>query len=135
MASRRGHHFGHFKAYLLQLIRQAESGLTFLKTKEIVSDSLSYDLADRMPASCHPGLQLADIAVSSVFQALETLGPLRNHEPALSLIKVVAARKSKKASKQSRANFGLTLFPFNQAKQLVTAEQKGFFTAFGYKFD
>ncbi|WP_273249977.1 DUF3800 domain-containing protein [Sediminimonas qiaohouensis] len=51
MASRKGHHFGHFKDYVKKLLKQAKDGETFLDIKEINHEVLRYNRIERAPAS------------------------------------------------------------------------------------
>ena len=67
MASRKGHHFGRFKAYLAQLMNQAVAGTTYLNTREIKAGVLRWNEIERATASQVAGLQLADVLVSAFF--------------------------------------------------------------------
>lgn len=133
MASRKGHHFGHFKAYVYQLINQAKSNRTFLNTREIKADHLSYSLIERAPASTMAGLQLADVVVSSVFQSIERASPNFTDKPAKRLRRLFAARKSKNGRNSRRNGFGLTFYPKEAALRIDT-EQEAFFKFFDYDF-
>ncbi len=135
MASRRGHHFGHFKAYVLQLIRQAKAESTFLNTREVDPDILKYSLIERMPASQHPGLQLADIVVSSVFQSIEQSSPAYSEKPAEFLRSIIAGKPRWKDGRSFKNNVGLTIYPANQAMDLINKDQEAFFTKFDYDFE
>lgn len=132
MASRRGHHFGHLKAYIHQIIQQAKAGRTFLDTREILPDLLSWNLIDRIAASQSPGCQLADALVSSVFQSIETLSPNRSDEPARHLKKMIATKQRSWSKTRQRANEGMTLYPASKALPKLTADQVKFFNFFGY---
>lgn len=134
MATRRGHHFGHFKAYVLQLKRQAQSRKTFLDTREVRPDVLDYDLIDRMPASKSSGLQLADVVVSSVFQSIEQLSKGYRGQPAKHLKSIVAGKRYRPSGKLYRRNEGLTLFHTSKAPKLLSTEQAQFFQHFGFDF-
>lgn len=132
MASRRGHHFGHFKAYILQLINQATAGTTFLATREIDANALRYNLIDRAPASQLAGLQLADVLVSAFFQSIEQKSPHYADKVALHLLPLMAERKVPRGRPASKANEGVTFFPDKQVVHLLTPEQAMFFAHFGY---
>lgn len=134
LASRRGHHFGHFKAYVLQLIRQATAETTYLKQKEIRPDLLNYNLIERAPASEMPGLQLADAVVSSVFQSIEQASPGYCNRPAFHLRRIVAGKRRWKNGPIHKNNIGLTFFPATKAMDQITDDQKKFFSSFGYDF-
>jgi len=135
MASRKGHHFGMFKAYVHQLINQAKSGRTHLKTKEIKADLLSYGLIERAPASAVAGLQLADIVVSATFQSIETLSPNNHDSPAKHLRKIIYGKRRWLSGPILRHNLGMTLYPASQVIDLISSEQKNFFESYGYNFD
>ena len=135
LASRRGHHFGHFKAYMLQLIRQATAKTTYLNTREIDPNLFQYDLIERCPASSLAGLQLADAVVSATFQSIEQSSPHYRDHPALLLSKIVAGRKSWKFGPSFKSNIGMTVFPYQNSSHFLSQEQKQFFSAFGYRFE
>lgn len=132
MASRRGHHFGAFKAYVLKLINQATAGTTYLDTRQIVADVLRYNLIDRAPASHLAGLQLADVLVSAFFQSIEQASPHYADKVALPLRPLMAERKTVRGRATSRAGEGVTFYPPLQAVHLLTPEQAAFFEHFGY---
>lgn len=135
MANRKGHHFGHLKAYVLQLIRQAESGTTYLDTRVIDGKILRYSEIDRAAASEVPGLQLADIVVSSVFQAIETKISGYSTQPAIHLKGILAGERSYPKGKFRRSNIGLTFFPAIDAVHFLKPEQEVFFKEFGYDIE
>lgn len=132
MASRRGHHFGQFKAYIQQLIHQATAGTTFLSTRQIVADVLRYNLIDRAPASQLAGLQLADVLVSAFFQSIEQASPHHADKVALPLHPLMAERRTASGRKVRRDGEGVTFFPPLQAVHLLTPDQSAFFEHFGY---
>jgi hypothetical protein len=135
MASHKGHHFGHFKAYVLQLIRQATAQSTFIKTNEIDPRILSYHSIDRCPASLLPGLQLADAVVSATFQSIEQSSPGFKDSPAVFLKQLFAAKRHVSGGHLHRSNFGLTVFPQKNSHLFLNDDQKRFFKEFGYDFD
>lgn len=135
MASRRGHHFGHFKAYVLQLIHQATAGSTFLDTRVVEHSVLSYNLIERCSASSHPGLQLADAVVSSVFQSIEQNSPHYGERPAELLRCVIAGKSRWSGGPLFRNNMGLTIYPAKKAANMISEDQKKFFANFDYDFE
>lgn len=132
MASRRGHHFGAFKAYVLKLINQATAGTTYLDTRQIEADVLRYNLIERAPASRLAGLQLADVMVSAFFQSIERASPHYADKVAQHLRPLMAERKTSSGRKVIRAGAGVTFYPDRQAVHLLTPEQAAFFEQFGY---
>lgn len=135
MASRKGHHFGHFKAYVLQLIRQATAKTTYLKAKEIDPDIFQYDLIDRFPASTLAGLQLADAVVSATFQSIEQSSPHYKDKPALRLNAIFAGKQRWSGGPAFKNNLGMTVFPTKGSPVFLTEDQKSFFSNFGYDFE
>ena len=134
-ASRRGHHFGHFKAYILGIIRQAEAGTTVLNTREIIPNTLRYDLIERIPASQSVGLQLADIITSATFQAIEQDSPGFNQDSGLAIRPIIAGKQRWSGSPILRNNVGMTLYPAPKAASDLNAQQEKFFSSYGYNFD
>ncbi|MCX7566815.1 DUF3800 domain-containing protein [Sulfitobacter sp. F26169L] len=135
MASRRGHHFGHFKAYVLQLIRQAMAKTTFLNAKEINPQLFAYSLIARFPASSLAGLQLADAVVSATFQSIERSSPNYHDKPARLLRKIIAGKRRWPNGPILRNNVGLTVFPVKNSHRYLDEDQKAFFSEFGYDFN
>lgn len=132
MASRRGHHFGRFKAYVEQLKNQAVAGTTYLDARQIDPTVLSRDQILRLPASKSPGLQLADTLVSAFFQSIEQASPNFSDQPALYLKPLMAEREKRFRGQRRYNNEGVTLYPAKGAIHSLTARQCGFFEAFGY---
>lgn len=133
MASRKGHHFGQFKAYVMdKLVPQEIAGTTYQDTRRINPDVLRRDLIERLPASSDPGLQLADTLVSAFFQSLETYSPHHADKVALKLTPLMAKRPARyRGWRTCAAGEGVTLYHPTAAKTL-TEGQKAFFNAFGY---
>lgn len=131
MASRRGHHFGRFKAYIQQKINQATAGTTWLDTRDIDPSVLRYSLIDRAPASQLAGLQLADVLVSAFFQSIEQASPHHADKVARALRPLMAERRTAKA-RIRRDGEGVTFFPPLQAVHLLTPAQAAFFEHFGH---
>lgn len=132
MASRRGHHFGRFKAYVIQLKNQAVAGTTYLDAREIDPSVLCGDQILRLPASESPGLQLADTLVSAFFQSIEQASPNYTDQPALHLKPLMAEREKRFRGQRRYNNEGVTLYPAKDAIHSLTAQQCRFFEAFGY---
>lgn len=132
MASRRGHHFGQFKAYVQQLINQATAGTTYLSTRQIAADVLRYNLIELAHAPSQAGLQLADALVSAFFQSIEQASPHHADKVALHLRPLMAERRTISGRRTRRDGEGVTFFPDRQAVHLLTPEQAKFFEHFGY---
>ncbi|MGV6838631.1 MAG: DUF3800 domain-containing protein [Planktomarina sp.] len=115
MASRRGHHFGHFKAYVLQLTRQATGHSTLLNKREINPSVLDSSIIQRAPASQYAGLQMADVITSAIFQALEQSGKHQDTTPAKALMPIFAKETRGKRHIAYHRDFGLTLIPAKMA--------------------
>jgi len=135
IASRKGHHFGHFKAYILQLIRQAIAKRTHLKAREIDPDIFQYDLIDRYPASALAGLQLADAVVSATFQSIEQCSPHYADRPARFLRPIFAGKQRWPGGPILKNNLGMTVFPAKNSPDFLNEDQKAFFSDFNYDFD
>ncbi|WP_282602980.1 DUF3800 domain-containing protein [Paracoccus sp. PARArs4] len=132
MASRRGHHFGQFKAYVQQLINQATAGTTYLSTRQIVAEVLRYNLIELAHAPTQPGLQLADVLVSAFFQSIEQASPHHADKVAMHLRPLMAERRTASGRQTRRDGEGVTFFPDRRAVHLLTADQTKFFEHFGY---
>jgi hypothetical protein len=132
MASRRGHHFGRFKAYVDQLKNQAVAGTTYLDARQIHPSVLHRDQILRLRASGSAGLQLADSLVSAFFQSIEQMSPNFSDQPALYLKPLMAERETKFKGQRRSNNEGVTHFPAKDAIHSLTEQQSKFFEAFGY---
>ncbi|MDR0808271.1 MAG: DUF3800 domain-containing protein [Gemmobacter sp.] len=135
MASRKGHHFGRFKAYLAQLMYQAVAGTTYLNTRTIRAEVLRWNKIDRAAASQVSGLQLADVLVSAFFQSIERVSPHYDDKVARCLLPLMAEQAARPGVSVSRANEGVTFYPAVKVARLLTAEQSSFFAQFGYDMD
>lgn len=133
LASRRGHHFGQFKAYLMaKLVPQAIGGTTFQDKRVLEPNVISRDLIERLPASQEPGLQLADTLVSAFFQSLEQASPHYQHKTAKSLRHLMARRRPRYPSQTTFwNNEGVTLYHPSAAK-ILTPDQRDLLEFFGY---
>lgn len=132
MASRKGHHFGQFKAHVRKLIDQAKVGMTYLATREIDASVLRYNLIERAPASQMAGLQLADVMVSAFFQSIEQTSPNYADKVARHLLPLMAERKTQFSRRLNKSNEGVTFYPDWQAVHLLIEEPAAFFEHFGY---
>lgn len=135
MASRKGHHFGQFKAYIAQLMNQAVAGTTFLNTREIKAGVLRWNQIERATASQVPGLQLADVLVSAFFQSIERASPHYGDTVARCLLPLMAERPARRGVPTSRANEGVTFYPATRVAKLLTEDQSAFFAHFGYDIE
>lgn len=132
LSSRRGHHFGQFKAYVQQLIHQATAGTTYLDQGKIVPEVLRYNLIELAYAPTQSGLQLADLVASAFFQSIERASPHYADKVAQTLRPLMAERKTASGRITKRDGVGVTFFPPLQAVHLLTPEQAAFFEYFGY---
>lgn len=135
MASRTGHRFGHFKAYVQQLIYQATAGSTYLNTRAVDASVLSVSQIARIPASQSAGVQLADCMTSAFFQSLEKSSPTYDTGAARNLLPLMAERSTRLSASRNCANEGVTLYPATKAVHLISEEQASFFKHFGYDLD
>ncbi len=123
----RGHDWDHFFNYVDKLEMQSRTETLFLK-----GPGLHHVLLERSKwkvelAEHLAGLQCADIVASAFYQAVNSVSPSHDVEPAKALSKIVA-------SQNGRAhNAGVTLFPLaNQAD--VPAHDRAIFEHYGYEF-
>lgn len=126
-SQRDNHSYCQTSAYIDKLINQARSGRTYLKTREIQSDILDRRLIESAPHSCNGGLQLADIAASAFYQAVETSNyKFWTATNAMTLMPIMARRKDRVAHQ------GLVLLPSNHWEANLNSKQKQIFTHYGY---
>ncbi|MEO0344348.1 MAG: DUF3800 domain-containing protein [Pseudomonadota bacterium] len=135
MANRKGHGFGHFKAYVHQITNQAKAGTTHLDTRIIEPNVLSYNLVERAPMSSLSGLQLADILVSSTFQSIEQTSPTYGLAPVKKMKKIFAGQERWGGSPLFKNGLGLTVYPAVEAAETMTKHQKEIFEYFDYDFE
>lgn len=129
---RGGHRYGQMKAYFERLKRQAIGNSTFISTRQIKPDAISWHLIEYVPHYQLAGLQLADIVASAAYQACDTTSPHWSSEPFLSLRRIIA-REVGTDGRARFANYGMTLLP-SPLKAGLTLEQRTVFEAIGYKF-
>ncbi|NVK62362.1 MAG: hypothetical protein HWE37_20085 [Rhodobacteraceae bacterium] len=135
MSSRRGHHFGRFKAYVQQLINQSTAGSTFLNTRSVDAKVLRWEEIMQLPATRDAGLQLADCLVSSFFQSIEQSSPQFEDKTAKILRPLMAERPKRSDLQASYANEGVTLYPATKAAHFLVPSQLEFFSHFGYDLE
>lgn len=127
-SARGGHSYGQTKAYWELLRFQKMTGRTYLNWRTMNHDVLSFDLVDYVPHYMHAGLQLADIAASAFYQAVETSSTRWSLEPAKALEPRMARREGKVA------DVGLVLQPHDIDKIGLSGDQRSIFEYYGYKF-
>lgn len=132
MASRKGHHFGHFKDYVRKLCNQGKMGITYLDVKTIKHEVLDEKLIERIPARDSSGIQLADCVVSAVFQSIEQLNPNFEYKTAVLLKGIFARKPSYQNGPVKARNFGITLYPDAKLPEILTDQLWEFFEGFGY---
>ena len=124
-SSRGGHAYGQTKAYWEYLRAQ---GTPFLNKYQIKFEVLSYRLVDYVPHYMHAGLQLADIAASSFYQAVETASVRWSNDSAKAL-KPRMAQLGKTV-----VDCGLVLQPHRIDSIGLSAQQKEIFEHYGFGF-
>lgn len=124
-SSRGGHSYGHTKAYWEYLKAQ---GTPYLNKYQIKFDVLSYRLTDYVPHYMHAGLQLADIAASAFYQAVETDSSRWSTDSAKAL-EPRMARAGKTV-----VDCGLVLQPHRIDSIGLSSEQKEIFQHYGFCF-
>jgi hypothetical protein len=127
-SQRGGHSYGQTKAYLEVLKAQASGRTTHLQKREIIPAALRFNLVDYIPHAEEAGLQLADVAASAFFQAMELSPKGVLTGPAEALKPVVASENG------IRLDYGLTLQPMPPERACLTAEQQAIFKFYGFDF-
>lgn len=122
---RGGHSYGQTKAYW-ELLRA--KGKPYLDRYEMRFEVLSYSLVDYVPHYMEAGLQLADIAASAFYQAVDDGSPKWTTDSAECLGKIMARTDG------HVADVGLVLQPWKINSIGLSAEQKKIFQHYGYKF-
>ena len=125
-SERGGHDYKHLRAYLELLEAQAVSGHGVKLAREIVPGVIEPDLIEVRRHEVLAGLQLADIAASAFFQAVnvrkpEDLAPARALHP----------RVARSARAKSAAEFGVLRLPFAIHGD-IPVESRPIFEHFGY---
>lgn len=129
---RGGHRYGQMKAYLELLRRQAIGKSTFIDTRQIRPDAISWHLIESVPHYQLAGLQLADILASAAYQACDKTSPNWSCRPALAL-KPIMAREADLSGVLRITDYGVTLLPAPYRAGL-SEDQRKLFEAVGYTF-
>ncbi|WP_017999938.1 DUF3800 domain-containing protein [Paracoccus sp. N5] len=124
-SARGGHSYGQTKAYWVYL---KSKGKPLLAKHEIKFETLRFNLVDYVPHYMHAGLQLADIAASAFYQAVETSSPRWSTCCAKALNPIMA-----RASKQV-VDVGLVLQPHKIDQIGLSSSQREIFEFYGYEF-
>ena len=127
-SARGGHSYGQTKAYWELLRFQEMTGRTHLRWHTMNHEVLSFDLVEYVPHYMHAGLQLADIAASAFYQAVEENSSRWSPDPAIALGPRAASRDGQ------IADVGLVLQPHKINQIGLSKKQKQIFEHFGYKF-
>lgn len=127
-SARGGHSYGQTKAYWELLRAKSRVGQTYLARYEMRHDILSFGLVDYVPHYMHAGLQLADIAASAFYQAINDTSPRWSTDCARALLPRVASREKK------HSDVGLVLMPHKINQIGLSAGQKEIFNFYGYRF-
>lgn len=127
-SARGGHSYGQTKAYWELLRFQEMTGRTYLNQHTINHEVLSFDLVEYIPHYMHAGLQLADIAASAFYQAIETRSPKSSPEPAKALAPCMAKRENQ------ICDVGLVLQPHAIDSIGLSHDQRLIFEHYGYQF-
>ena len=125
-SERNGHQLAETIAYLELLRIQSSSGSTLLDKWEVKHQTLKFGLMSYVPHTNNAGLQLADIAASSFYQSVNTLGSKFSLEPA-KLLGPVMAKKSNLV-----ADYGLIVHPPYGLDKQLNYQQKEIFRHYGY---
>lgn len=127
-SARGGHSYGQTKAYWELLRFQEMTGRTYLNWHTMNHEVLSFDLVDYVPHYMHAGLQLADVAASAFYQAVETSSSRWSPEPAKALSPCMARHEGEVC------DVGLVLQPHAIDKIGLSRDQRSIFEHYGYKF-
>ncbi len=116
--------YSQTKAYFEYLRHQARTNTTYLKAKIIDHEVIDWQLIEEVSAKTTAGVQLADVAVSAFYNALNDKGrnamfidPAKALEPAM-------GRQFGRVS-----NFGLKLLPWDQN---IPHQYRAIFEHYGY---
>lgn len=124
-----GHSYSQTAAYHELLKVQGQSG-TYLKKWVPRSEVMSMHLVEAHPHYAFAGLQLADIAASSFYQAVDNLdtGPC-NTQYAIALEPRVAY-----SANNDKRDYGIVLQPTPPWRADISEDQKEIFEHYGYDF-
>jgi len=126
---RGGHKYQDLRTYLKKLEAQTLTKTLVLNAKGIAPGVLSHDRLRVDQDSDVAGLQLADIAASSTFNAVNSLASRHEMEPARSL----KSRLANGHKLKSPAGFGLLMLPFKHQGS-IPKDDRLFFEECGYSF-
>ena len=126
-SERGGHDYDHLTSYIDLLNMQASTGTTFLAVREITPGVISSSTCEILPHHQRAGLQLADIAASSFFQAADSQLPTHSLACATSL----KLRTAIAPRKRDQAEYGLLKLPFRHQGEILEADRP-LFELFGY---
>lgn len=128
-SKRGGHKYEELKDYLRKLEAQSLTGNLILSKRGIVPGVIHDQRIEVESDMNHAGLQLADIAVSSFFNAANSLAAKHDLEPAKTLRPIVPTMPGCKTA----CDFGLLRLPFAHQGQIPEAD-RGIFKEYGYVF-
>ncbi len=124
----KGMSYSQFKAYMILLSQQFKSKNMYLRKRQPLMSMLDWRLVEDIPANESPGLDVADIAASSFYNALNLDSPKHSLEYARNFDKVLFKKNS------SHVQEGITLLPWNYKSLNLKPIQKSFFESYGFKF-
>jgi hypothetical protein len=124
-SARGGHSYGQTKAYW-ELLRA--KGKPYLNRYEMRFEVLSYNLVDYVPHYMEAGLQLADIAASAFYQAIDDRSPKWSTNSAEELQTIMARTDG------YVADVGLVLQPSKIDSIGLSGNQQRIFEYYGYRF-
>lgn len=128
-SERGGHSYAQTTAYQELLKMQAKGGALVLSKRRIMWEVLDWRLAEPASHKSSAGAQLADVAASAFFQAVDTLPPTKWNNEFAKLLKPVMATEN-----GSAMGYGVALQPTPPWKARLNDRQKEIFEFYGYKF-
>lgn len=128
-SQRGGHDYEHLRDYLRKMDLQALNGGLVLTARKIIPGMLPPALCEVWPHDRRAGLQLADIAASAMFQAVEAQSPTHSLDGARSLRDRTARDKRGGVP----ATCGLMLMPLPHQGS-IPIESRPIFEDYGYRF-
>lgn len=128
-SERGGHNYHGLRKYLRKLEVQTLIGSLHLDAMELAPGVIIEKHCDIVPAQNMAGLQLADIAASSFFQAANSILPKHDLRPAEQLI----GRLARSPGMRNPRYFGMLLLPFRE-QECIPASDQTIFRKCGYRF-
>lgn len=124
-----GHSYSQTAAYTELMKYQARGGRMILQRRTPRWEVMSWKLVEDYPHYKRAGLQLADVAASAFYHAVDNLdtGPC-NTSYAEALHTRVAFDEN------GRSDYGLVLQPFPDWKAEISEDQRSIFRFYGYEF-